>query len=899
MASCRCRRRCSSVAAAAVALFLTACGPRPESVEATPEAKSSAKPPGKPAALALALTANAPKRQPNRYDALLTSLLPTLASEDAKKRTDARRKLDEAAFLAGRPGAAAERSALCEAICYRLDFTLAMPKPARVWLIKQLERIGRSESVATLSRLLAEKDERIRDPARRALQNNPSPHAGRQLSQALTRAGNPAWQVALINSLGYRRYKEGVGALIIQAKRGRPDAVRVAAYAALGKIGDKTAIPALEAGMKRGAPRSRARRVATDSFLLLADRLAEQGNKQVALDMYRQLLSKSGHIKCAAIIGLGRAGGTRELPTIFDALADDDAKIRGAAMSALTLVPVNVLVQAVRKQKNASPEFVAGLLRVLGRRGDRSTRDIFIQAASDQSEVVRVVALTALARVGDASAVPLLARAIVKGTRPEQQAARRSLYRLSGPGVNRAIISSAASEQFEIKARVELIRSLKTRNARDAVPGLLTLASGPDAPARLEAFKALAALAAGNDAPALVKLLVNIRGSSERRVAENAVVAACKRRTQERAAPVLAALPGAAGSARVSLLKVLGRIGGAKSLAAVRDLLKHGSTAIRDAAIRALTDWPDPEPMPDLLALAKGADQEVHRVLALWGYVRMIGLAGEDGPRETTRVSEYERAWQVAWRDEQRKLILAGLSDVNDIAALSMAERFLDNEALAAEAAAAITKIAGAVSGQHREAAKRALRKVIAASQNERLRIDATVAIAQIEKYDDYITAWMLSGPYTRKGKRGPKLFKISFPPEQPEAREQAKWRLVPAGVNRDKPWMVDLKKIIGGDHRAAYLRTNIWSPKNQSAQLELGSDDGLKVWLNGKLVHERNRERGLKPGEDKVKIRLRKGWNRLLLKINQGKGDWAACARLRTRKGRKLSGLRYQAQRK
>ena len=178
------------------------------------------------------------------------------------------------------------------------------------------------------------------------------------------------------------------------------------------------------------------------------------------------------------------------------------------------------------------------------------------------------------------------------------------------------------------------------------------------------------ALAAGNDAPALVKLLVNLRGNSERRVAENAVVAACKRRTQDRSAPVLASLPSATGKARVSLLKVLGRIGGAKSLMAVRGLLNDKSAAIRDAAIRALADWPDPEPMPDLLALAKGADQEVHRVLALWGYVRMIGLAGEDGPRETTRVGDYERAWQVARRDEERKLILAGLSDVNDIAAL-------------------------------------------------------------------------------------------------------------------------------------------------------------------------------------------------------------------------------------
>ena len=92
---------------------------------------------------------------------------------------------------------------------------------------------------------------------------------------------------------------------------------------------------------------------------------------------------------------------------------------------------------------------------------------------------------------------------------------------------------------------------------------------------------------------------------------------------------------------------------------------------------------------------------------------------------------------------------------------------------------------------------------------------------------------------------------------------------------------LVDLQSLIGGDDCAAYLRNNIWSDKPQEAVLELGSDDGVKVWLNGELVHSNNVMRGVKPGEDKVKVNLKRQWNELLLKVTNGAGGWGASVRL------------------
>jgi hypothetical protein len=101
---------------------------------------------------------------------------------------------------------------------------------------------------------------------------------------------------------------------------------------------------------------------------------------------------------------------------------------------------------------------------------------------------------------------------------------------------------------------------------------------------------------------------------------------------------------------------------------------------------------------------------------------------------------------------------------------------------------------------------------------------------------------------------------------------------------------MVEFDKILkGGDNRVAYIKTQIVSGQAQEAQLEMGSDDGIKVWLNQKVVHANNSVRPCTPGSDKKKIKLNQGVNTLLLKITQGGGQWAACCRLRAADGKEI----------
>jgi hypothetical protein len=338
---------------------------------------------------------------------------------------------------------------------------------------------------------------------------------------------------------------------------------------------------------------------------------------------------------------------------------------------------------------------------------------------------------------------------------------------------------------------------------------------------------------------------------------------------------------------------VLGRLGTAKALEAVRAAAKDSDADVQDAAIRALADWPNAAPLADLLAIAKADAKPARQVLALRGYVRLVGVASAPG---TEKVGMFRQALALAKRPEEKKMVLAGTADAPSLESLEMAKGYLADADLKAEAAVAVIKIAAAIGGSDQDAAKAALKQVIAAPPGDAAKQQAQDALNSIEKNEDFITAWVVSGPYMQKDKDGAALFDVVFPPEGPDGAKAA-WKPLPAGtIDAGAPGVVNLAKAVGGDNRVAYLRTAVYSPKAQAAQLELGSDDGIKVWLNGKVVHANNANRGMTPNEDKAKVSLNQGWNVLLLKVTNGGADWAASARVRAADGGRLEGLKFKA---
>lgn len=86
-------------------------------------------------------------------------------------------------------------------------------------------------------------------------------------------------------------------------------------------------------------------------------------------------------------------------------------------------------------------------------------------------------------------------------------------------------------------------------------------------------------------------------------------------------------------------------------------------------------------------------------------------------------------------------------------------------------------------------------------------------------------------------------------------------------------------------DYCVGYAWTEVEVPEETDAWLGIGSDDGLKVWVNGELVNDRWIARTSRLDDDVVPLRLKKGANRFLIKIQNVKGLWSFTGRVRVRR--------------
>lgn len=131
------------------------------------------------------------------------------------------------------------------------------------------------------------------------------------------------------------------------------------------------------------------------------------------------------------------------------------------------------------------------------------------------------------------------------------------------------------------------------------------------------------------------------------------------------------------------------------------------------------------------------------------------------------------------------------------------------------------------------------------------------------------------------------KSFSRAFPPEESpasidtsasyECKEgTARWKEITA---REYDGYFDMLAEFGHEYVVGYAFTYLHSDGEQAALIGVGSDDGVKVWLNGEVVHEADIYRGWKRDEDEVAVKLRPGANPFLLKIVQGHGGYAFSA--------------------
>jgi HEAT repeat protein len=441
---------------------------------------------------------------------------------------------------------------------------------------------------------------------------------------------------------------------------------------------------------------------------------------------------------CSYAVCFGASGQSQDqaVDIVLGILRSDDQDMQAAAIAMVKEMPGTEVTKALAKElPNLSAKSQVQLLSALGDRGDTAARPAVVAAVESEDQSVRIAALRALGQLGDGSDVELLSQAAAGSTGDEQKAARDSLYRLRGPNVDKIILTSIP--EADAKTKVELISSVGQRNIKAGVSTLLETATDSDRKVRIESLRVLKVVAGPAQLPALVELLIKAKSSSDRTEAQKTIAAIAHRIEDKnrQAESVLAALPSVKETtARCSLLNVLGRIGDNSALPVLTAALKDENVEVQTAAIRALADWPTPEPIPDLLKVAEGSDNKVHQILALRGFIRLLGLTSNRPADET--IEMYKKAMSLAPDAGEKKKVLSGLANIKSLAALDMAARYLEDGALSVEAGAAVINIAGGVYADHPEQAKDMLNRVIKTTTSDSLSQQARELMTKLEKDD-------------------------------------------------------------------------------------------------------------------------------------------------------------------
>ncbi|MFH1918518.1 MAG: HEAT repeat domain-containing protein [Planctomycetota bacterium] len=373
-----------------------------------------------------------------------------------------------------------------------------------------------------------------------------------------------------------------------------------------------------------------------------------------------------------------------------------------------------------------SAEAQVDLLDALGDRQDASARPAVLEMLASQEVAVRAASLRALGGLGGEADVPLLAGKTAADSEPEKLAARQSLVRMRGDGVNGAVV--AAMAEAEPAVRIELLGVLAIRNARETLPSVLESVKDSEASVRLAALSAVRYLAEEKDAAVIVDILKAAEGDAEKRGAELAMLAVASRGREDSAEPIIAGLAEADVASRLVLLGGLARAGGPKALSAIVARLSDDEEAVRDQAVRMLSIWPDPAVTPHLLEIVKTDESLRHQVLAIRGLVRLAGPQ-DDQPADLERLTE---AMSLAKRPEEKRLVLGVLGGVGTLPALDLATSAPDDTALADEAGLAAVMIAETMKEGDKDQIRAAMEKVEKTVKNQQIRQRAEKVLSSL-----------------------------------------------------------------------------------------------------------------------------------------------------------------------
>ncbi len=561
------------------------------------------------------------------------------------------------------------------------------------FLLSQLKLVGREEAVRAAAPYLADEPlcEALCEPATQLMLSVGGAQAQTALVAALANAKDKN-QVTIVKALGELRAEEANPALLgLVNSASLP--LKKTVLAALAQIASPNSEGALTAAARKAGYRYESAN-AMGALLAYSRNLGNKGDLARCEKICRLILKNCTDAdrlpsSAAALAILAEYRGYEALPELLRAVDNGNKAYRSAALNdAVAITDVAAIRQWIAKAKKAGPEVRAEIIAMLGRQGDRRGLPFLRESLNERDAQVSLTAAEALAKIQGADAVPELLPLLK--SKPADDA--RSITAVLMWTVDERHLDALVGmmDTLPPASKACAIDLLAARGSRRFAPKVFTLVSDQDPAVRAAAMTALKNLVGAGDLPFVLGLLSAATDPAQIKEIQQAVARSANQvqPEQNRARPLLEAMK--TMNRPELVLEVLPQAGGGEALRAVNEQFDQPAANRKGAAFRALVQWPDVAAAEKLFAICAGGDP-AYRTEAFSAFLRLISSSSLPADQ---KLLQYRKLIPLALRAGERRSIIRAMEGVKTMQSFTAVASFLDDAAVANDAAAAAMRIA-------------------------------------------------------------------------------------------------------------------------------------------------------------------------------------------------------------
>jgi len=623
--------------------------------------------------------------------------------------------------------------------------------------------------------------------------------------------------------------------------------------------------------------------------------MIRSGDKADLRPLIYSLNDPDSRIRSEAVRQLGSIAQMRKeeengnLNTIMDALIPmmDDAEAHEITISQLAAIgnerAIKFLIESLRHYPDMDSRLYKPIFEIFGEYSAQLLIELLSDFTGSEWREIRVrrQAIILLGNVREPRVAKAIAKHLGDESRDIRQAAINSLGRMHRSDAVEVLMAGLKDNNYRARrSAAEALAGFRVSAGLKSVliGDLVNVIGDEDASVRKYAVRALGNLSDERTLEALLKALMD----EDRNVRKRAVRALGNIGGESAVDPIIAALEDRC--IRRDAAEALGQIGEQRGVnAAVEAMamdLGHADMRVSISAAETLGRIGSENAVSPLTNALRDTRWRVREVAAF-----ALGNVGADYAAQPLIEALNDSAPSVR-RAAAEAIRRLGDSQAMVLAVEAMLKDLNDRDPRVRESAA---EALGRLSDRN------VIPHLMRAAKEDRfhyVRRAALFALAPLTNIQSEY--WLMIGPFDNTNRTG---FEKQYPPEQ---------EIDLSGVYDGKGQKVRWAKYTEGEtnnllpffnpnqNMVIYALTYIISPDDREVTFKIGSDDGIKVWLNNSLVWDNDVYRRLEIDSDIFPARLKSGKNKVLIKLIQGTLDCGFHLRVTDSDGSPFDDLEY-----